>query len=723
MENKKRISLEEATIKALYDNLDEKEYENVTGLVDDVLVVTDPEISQDEYEELIDRAQELVAETPEGEIPMDEEMLGCYLLTCPTCGTSFINKEILQPGATCPVCMEVPESFIVKGRLATEDEVAAQHNVKTNNKDEEKISDNTDEFIPTDSDEKEAEETEETDEEDNKEKQTASKAISGNKLQESKNNKVKIMAYGKVYYEFDKDEYETMSEEDIQNLISDVADQASEEEGYTVEDDEVEIITEDKKVTEAVYSDGYTDDLSEEYPEEIRNKYYEYVADVDLDDEPLDFIEWVSEEYPDIYDEVENKEKKIESKEEKTESKVIATYKDGDSFAQIVDAENGKFINYYYDTDKEHWDSKAEFSSEEEARKMLKKHRPQMVEEDKEVKTESSNDYETERNPEAEETLRFEYKGISVSYSSETNVISFYDKKAEEDIDSIYYRNQTVEELKEYIDIELLPHLKNEVKTESKELQYVKNYNTTNGGYSNNVDTVYGELKDGTYFVYYTEMDQVEIYDCPVEELLEILYPEQELSEEEYQDEYNTFFENHNEDTLFSGPVYDEIHSLYFGEDEVDESKKITEAEDEEYQKYLEQECALAEEYKDRLTKQVTSKTTDNFNQLKDLLEDGSSKEAVDGFYYSSSAVTVLEATEKEYHLNGNMDLTISDILNMVIDCDTVEGVFDYLFDEYRADSAFSWGDNFIFVMNKLDFNALDEEDEEEFEDFYPDED
>jgi hypothetical protein len=45
------------------------------------------------------------------------------------------------------------------------------------------------------------------------------------------------------------------------------------------------------------------------------------------------------------------------------------------------------------------------------------------------------------------------------------------------------------------------------------------------------------------------------------------------MSEEEYQDEYNAFFENHNEDTLFEGPVYDEIHNLYFKEKT--ESKEV----------------------------------------------------------------------------------------------------------------------------------------------------
>ena len=106
----------------------------------------------------------------------------------------------------------------------------------------------------------------------------------------------------------------------------------------------------------------------------------------------------------------------------------------------------------------------------------------------------------------------------------------------------------------------------------------VKNYKVTDGGYKNNADTVYGELNDGTYFAYYPEMDLVEVYDCPVDELIDILYynttHEDELSEEEYQEKYNAFFENHNIDTVTDGPLYDELQSIYYGED-LEESKKV----------------------------------------------------------------------------------------------------------------------------------------------------
>ena len=68
--------------------------------------------------------------------------------------------------------------------------------------------------------------------------------------------------------------------------------------------------------TEAKYSDRYVDDLPQEYPEDIRNKYYEYVASIDLvDDEPIDFRTWVSAEYPDVYKEIEKDDNiKLENK-------------------------------------------------------------------------------------------------------------------------------------------------------------------------------------------------------------------------------------------------------------------------------------------------------------------------------------------------------------------------------------------------------------------------
>ena len=125
VEENKKMNLQEATIKALYDGLkDDTEVEDVEGLIDDVLVVTDPEITTDEYNEVIERAEEIVEETPEGDIPLDPTYLGEYLQTCPICGASFVEDHILEPGTACPVCYETPEAFVMVGKLQAEEEVA-----------------------------------------------------------------------------------------------------------------------------------------------------------------------------------------------------------------------------------------------------------------------------------------------------------------------------------------------------------------------------------------------------------------------------------------------------------------------------------------------------------------------------------------------------------------------------------------------------------------------
>ena len=120
-----KASLQEATIKALYDGLkDDEEVNDVEGIIDDVLVVTDPEITTDEYNEVIERAEEIIEDTPEGDIPLDPTYLGEYLQTCPICGGSFVEDHILEPGTACPICYETPESFVMVGKLQAEDSVA-----------------------------------------------------------------------------------------------------------------------------------------------------------------------------------------------------------------------------------------------------------------------------------------------------------------------------------------------------------------------------------------------------------------------------------------------------------------------------------------------------------------------------------------------------------------------------------------------------------------------
>lgn len=181
MKENKRINLEEATIKALYDDLN-NDTDEVQGIVDDILVVTDPEITSDEYDEVIEKAQEIIEDTPEGEIPFNEDYIGEYAQTCPICGSTFIEKDILEPGATCPICLEQPEAFIMVGKIEgndNEEDDTSDFENYINGFNEDNNLDNNNSNEDENNNEEEASEN-------NKEKDTASKHLSGNKLQEGK---------------------------------------------------------------------------------------------------------------------------------------------------------------------------------------------------------------------------------------------------------------------------------------------------------------------------------------------------------------------------------------------------------------------------------------------------------------------------------------------------------------------------------------------------------
>ena len=107
-----KLSLQEATLKALADQLDDdREVRDVEGVVDDILVITDPEITKDEYEDVIERAQEIIEDTPEGDIPFDEEYLGQFLQTCPICGNSFVEDHLLEPRSKLSYMFRTTRSF------------------------------------------------------------------------------------------------------------------------------------------------------------------------------------------------------------------------------------------------------------------------------------------------------------------------------------------------------------------------------------------------------------------------------------------------------------------------------------------------------------------------------------------------------------------------------------------------------------------------------------
>lgn len=181
-----KMSLEEATMKALLGELEDKEpKDDVEGIVDGIMVVTDPEITPDEYEEVIDKAQEILEDTPEGEVPFNDQYVGEYLLTCPICGSSFINKDVLNVGDSCPICTEVPEQgFILNGQVATQEDVELQNNIQN----EEAKSENDDVNIGFEEEEVEEEPISREDVEETEEELLASEVqrTADNKLEENK---------------------------------------------------------------------------------------------------------------------------------------------------------------------------------------------------------------------------------------------------------------------------------------------------------------------------------------------------------------------------------------------------------------------------------------------------------------------------------------------------------------------------------------------------------
>lgn len=148
------------------------------------------------------------------------------------------------------------------------------------------------------------------------------------------------------------------------------------------------------------------------------------------------------------------------------------------------------------------------------------------------------------------------------------------------------------------------------------------------------------------------------------------------------------------------------------------EGNKLQESklEEDEYDDYIENEKALSADYCERAKKSITQEARVAFADLKDILDTEANDTSVDGFYFPSKAVAVLSNTDKRHNLNNHMDLTISNILNMVDDNETIEGAIEELFAEYKADSALSWADNFITVLGKLDFDVIDDEKLEELD-------
>ena len=91
--------------------------------VDDVVVVTDPEMTADDVASAGEEAQDIIDNTPDGEQPMTTEHVGDYTYTCPICGNTFFSENEMHEGDACPVCGDTPEDFVLVGSVASPEEV------------------------------------------------------------------------------------------------------------------------------------------------------------------------------------------------------------------------------------------------------------------------------------------------------------------------------------------------------------------------------------------------------------------------------------------------------------------------------------------------------------------------------------------------------------------------------------------------------------------------
>jgi len=95
--------------------------DTVDDIDDNIVVVVDPNKSEDEFSQAAEDAQAIVDAAPEGETPKSDEYIDDLTLTCPICGQNFFSEKELSEGDECPVCGETPTNFVLLGKVAEAD--------------------------------------------------------------------------------------------------------------------------------------------------------------------------------------------------------------------------------------------------------------------------------------------------------------------------------------------------------------------------------------------------------------------------------------------------------------------------------------------------------------------------------------------------------------------------------------------------------------------------
>lgn len=126
-EKKKNVSTKKVikeSVKALKEEdeiIDDDTVEVPADTADDIILVNDPNMSQDEYDDNLDTLQQILDDTPEGETPIDDQYVGQMVYTCPVCGEKFFSEVEMHDGE-CPLCHEISDDFILNGEVESPEE-------------------------------------------------------------------------------------------------------------------------------------------------------------------------------------------------------------------------------------------------------------------------------------------------------------------------------------------------------------------------------------------------------------------------------------------------------------------------------------------------------------------------------------------------------------------------------------------------------------------------
>lgn len=124
LDKKKRIneSIAKTKTKKIQESYDIEDPENeydMPDISDDIVVVTDPELDP---EDARSEMQDIVDNTPAGEVPSTDEYVDDLTYSCPICGSNFFSESEMTNGMECPVCGETPSGYVLIGGVKSPDE-------------------------------------------------------------------------------------------------------------------------------------------------------------------------------------------------------------------------------------------------------------------------------------------------------------------------------------------------------------------------------------------------------------------------------------------------------------------------------------------------------------------------------------------------------------------------------------------------------------------------